>query len=319
MARSWKAQGAAKARTALASVRTPTTERWADRLGTRLMERRRPLPIAQALALESLLPDDPLAGRVADPLDVVIPVGSRDVPLLATGWALDSVLDPFVTTGITLVTPKALREALQASISEYPPAVPWRVLSDEDLLPDRVADVVEETVPEARHGWVRQQLVKWNVALTSDVGAVLVIDADTRLLRSRTWLSGGVQILTPVLENHRAYKAHIRRVLPGIPRLPISFVAHHQVIQRDILTAMLDAMGGSTEGQVAWIRAADWSDSSALSEYDTYAAWALATCPQRVVLARWGNFPAGREGLHSRSGAQRRSALSLSDHWYSRD
>lgn len=318
MASSWRSYGALRTRSALASLRTPASERWAERYATRLRKRTRPLSAVQALALESLLPDDPLAGRAADPLEVIIPVGPRDIGHVHGRWALDSSLDQAATSQFTIVTPASLHAQVQDAIDRRPPSVPWRVLTDEALLPGAVVDGIDSTVPHSRRGWARQQLIKWNAALSSSESAVLVVDADTVLLRSRTWLAGEVQLLTPVLENHAPYRAHMRKVLPEIPAFPLSFVAHHQVVQRDILLSMLEAMGGTEEGQVAWLNAADWRDPSALSEYDTYATWACATFPERVTFARWGNMLGARSGSSPHSRGLRKATLSVSNHWHNR-
>ena len=261
-----------------------------------------------------LLPDDPLAGQPGLPLGLLIPSSLKDASLLpmTVSFAVKACANPIQS--VTLVTPEAIAPAVLDHISRDLPCE-LLVALDSELLPP----VVQEKLmcfPSSRRGWLRQQLLKWNGVLESSAPANLVIDADTILVRRRTWVTEQHQLLTPVFENHTAYKSHVTRVWAGeLPPLPLSFVAHHQLIQSCALKEMLAELGGPVEGQLAWLSAVDPNEGSGASEYDTYATWMLRRYPSAIAFGRWGNRTTTRRDLLGALAAPGRS-LSISAHSY---
>ena len=268
--------------------------------------------------LRGFLPADPLADPLdrGDRVEIIIPAGPHEIDLLpeVVSDAAPGVSNPL--SGITVVTPEACSEQTRRALLHRHHEFSLRIISDEQVVPGDVACLVDRMAPAGRRSWLWQQLVKWNAVLNSDAANCLILDADTRLTRPRQWVRGGIQVLTPVSENHLPYKQQIDRAFGGsLAPLSMSFVSHHQLVQADLLREMLDELGGPVEGQLTWLAAVDRREASCASEYDTYATWVFRRHPERVVLAFWGNVMASRS---ARIGGFLRdpNVYSISSHWY---
>lgn len=237
-------------------------------------------------------PVDPLFD-VANPppIDLIVPSSDRDLPNLRVviPAALAAVRNP--VRRIRVITPAATRQniAAAAHLSSLTSMEPrCDIEHDEDVLPRQVADAISAIDRPAGKTWIIQQAVKMLAALRGPSAASLVIDADTVLIRQRTWYAdGGVQILQCAHEYHLPYIDHERRVFgPTFGDSGVSFVTHHQLMQRDVLHEMF---GDDGRGLVEWILAADYGHPSPLSEYESYGAYMIARHRRRVRLARWDN------------------------------
>lgn len=276
---------------------------------------------ANTKVLRGLLPADPLADPLnsGSSIEIIIPAGPREIDMLheVVRGATSGVSNPL--SGITVVTPEAYVEQTRQALLHHQQDAKLRVISDEEIVPDDVACLVDRMAPAGRRSWLWQQVVKWNAVLKSDAANCLILDADTRLTRARQWVRGGVQVLTPVAENHLPYKLHIDRAFGGsLAPLPISFVSHHQLVQADLLREMLDALGGPVEGQLTWLATIDSREASGASEYDTYATWVVRRHPERVALSYWGNALAPRSARLD-GFLRDPNVYSISSHWYLED
>jgi hypothetical protein len=163
-----------------------------------------------------------------------------------------------------------------------------KVLTDESLLSEDIFKVINGSVPQKRRGWIVQQVIKFQIAIQSDEVATLILDSDTILLKPRTWLNReGIQILCVADNYHLPYKVHQRKVF-GWQNSILSFVTHHQLMKRDSLRGIF---GQNGESLLQWINLADFSEFSAISEYDTYGEWMLSNKPHEVALAKWNSTP----------------------------
>ena len=251
-----------------------------------------PWPLPARALLEATLPIDPLAGSLPLPaIDVLIPCHGKDAALLPVALAGAVAASANPVASIRVVCPHADRDDVRRLVErvDLPRTAALTIQTDDEILGDAVLAQLERSTPASRRGWVVQQLVKFVGSAASDALATLVVDADTVLLRERTWVtSSGVQLLPVVREFHRPYAAHARRVWGDAAReLPVSFVAHHMLLQRDVLGQMLGSDPRS--GLVRWIDALDWRTTSPGSEYQSYATWLIRSRPDRVALGQWAN------------------------------
>lgn len=226
-------------------------------------------------------PSNPLKGEALPTIDVAIPCHAKDfenLPLVIQGLRAN-VKNP--VGRIVLITPEHLSQELQTKFPDL------HVLTDENVLGVGIADALVELVPQERRGWITQQLIKFQVAMSSDTMATLILDADTILLKPRIFINAqGVQVLCVANEFHIPYKKHQRRVFGGQNYL-LSFVTHHQLMKKDTLKAIF---GHNGEGLLQFIKLADFSESSAISEYDTYGEWAITHRPSEIAFAKWNNL-----------------------------
>jgi FkbM family methyltransferase len=263
--------------------RTPAINDYASsifRMGTRSPSPR--LSHASRMLFEASLPSDPLAGKVDLPaIDLIIACHPKDAAVLPLAIVGAQSSSRNVIDRIFVVAPDSHSLLDMRSI----PGV--EVVDERELLPEPIVKIVRRVVPRERQGWVIQQLVKFQASLASEKAASLILDADTVLLRRRTFLDHeGRQILSVSHERHDPYVRHARTIWSVPNRPSISFVTHHQLMQRDIVESMFGADGS---GLAEWLSTADWQQQSAVSEYHSYGIWLTTEFPGRALLASWGN------------------------------
>jgi len=256
--------------------------------------------LLRSVLLEALS-NDPMRGQSNLPeIDLVIPFAEKDQELirLAVLGALNSSRNPVVN--VVLVSPKGeasieadLLLSLKADVRDYRATLV--VLSDAEVLSEGLAKVLSQSGLKARNeGWLRQQLIKFLCVLSSPRKACLIVDADTLLLYPKTWLaSDGVQVLAPAEWFRGFWTDDVEKFL-GVPkRLPFSYITHHQLMQKDIVQALLGANG---ERLADWLETAD----TVVSEYDSYGSFVETSYPERAMFCRFGNSEAPRKVLPNR-------------------
>jgi len=259
---------------------------------------RQPLSMRRRFLVEALQKEDPLAGgsEVLPPIDLVFVAHPRDADLLdvATKYALASSRNPIART--VIIVPDNF---VQSGALRYPTA---SVIPESTVVTPLITENIHRRFGRPRSGWLLQQVLKFRAVLSSSSAACLVVDADTLLFRRRTWLTEpGVQLLAPSLEYWEPYATHMARTWPGFDaRTPLSWVTHHQLMQKDIVTEMFGAGG---EGLDTWIALAETQQPSPLSEYHSYGAYLFARHRKRVRLAQWNNLPRPRVAFPSILGA----------------
>ncbi len=261
------------------------------------------------------LPIDPLATEARDlPLiDVVIPCGPGDVEVLprVVESAPNGATNPI--RSIQVVAPPSTIAALKPLIGSD-----IDLIDENDLLGNSVVMVIAERFP-TRRNWVLQQVVKVGSVIASQAHGVLILDADTLLLRPRTWLTNdGLQILTPTIEWHQPYYNFLRRLSRNRWASPdYSFVPHHMLMQPRLMTRLLASLGiDGVQGLVDALgdESQYEGDSMFCIEYELYAQGLRNLSPESAVLAKWSNrnVPREREVSKDRLGRY----MSVSQHHY---
>jgi hypothetical protein len=241
------------------------------------------------------LPVDPLGGSEAHlpSIDVAVPCGPNDIAMLPI--VLDRVKNGStnpIAQKFAVLPPRLLAQAQDVAGDRF------TVVDEALLLGPDVLDLVMARFP-TRRNWVVQQLVKVAVVLQSEAPGVLILDADTMLLKPRTWLTRrGVQVLTPTMEWHQDYYNFLRTVCPpSWPEPRYSFVPHHMLMQPEVLRSVMTqiGLGGLHDLAEALGCEADYANQSMFCiEYELYAQGMLATRPEDVALAKWSNIGARR-------------------------
>lgn len=251
------------------------TIKTAQKLGTRTLHFR----VRQIVSLSQ--PSNPLSAQSLPIINVAIPCHKKDfdgLELVIQG-ARATVMNPIGK--FILITPESWVHHLSLRFPDC------EVLSDEGILDENFVQAINRIVPVERRGWIVQQILKFLVVLRSDVTATLVIDADTVLVQPRIWLDGkGNQIVCIAEEYHFPYKQHQRRALGLEPSL-FSFVTHHQLMKSDSVRELFGIEG---HGILKWLSDADFTENSAISEYDTYGESIVTKQRRMVRFAKWNNL-----------------------------
>lgn len=223
--------------------------------------------------LTVLPPSDPLKKFDTNlpEISVVIPVTEKDFETLrlCIEGVVENSKNPI--NRISLVCPQKHVDQLKTKFPQT------SVLNEESLIDKSIANLLCE-FPTNRIGWIKQQLIKLKYTLNSDLN-VLVLDSDTVLLKSKTWIaSDGTQILSISDEYHTPYAQHFS-MFSKLPPTPWSFVTHHQLMQPKIVKEFL---GSDGENLFAFLSLASRNEPSSLSEYHSYGAWMHHKHPNKI-------------------------------------
>lgn len=184
-----------------------------------------------------------------------------------------------------------------------------------DLAPfDYLVDGVD------RSGWLRQQIVKLSADAIATAPHVLLLDADTVLVRPQVYRHQGRTIFNITSGFHVPYRRAYARLLGERPRGVRSFTSHGMLFDAELLRAMkerierLHGMGW----REAYVAAADRSDMSGISEYEVYGLYHSSEQP--TLELHWYNLELPREELEDFATLARRwdAYKSVSFHWWSR-
>lgn len=292
------------------------------------------IPGTARVLLDALQPVDPLRSVVSAPeIDILIPFVLKDLEVLGqcAKAAVASCRNP--VRRVRLVTPLRTRDrdslTLDATVSQIQENLSLSGVAvgleyDEDVVDDHVLATISAygLVPRYR-GWMTAQTVKLSGALNSEASATLVVDSDTLLSHCRTWVdNNGLQLLMIGQESREAFFNYANEFLGLTGRPRLSFVTHHQLMQKSILEEIFPSGASDI---VRWLSMAepkngDYSEGGLrVAEYELYGAFLDTVRPERRRYATWGNST-GVRNLDSADLVPEPWALSTSFHHYrSRD
>lgn len=253
-----------------------------------------PHPALRAF-LQALLPIDPL-GNLDElpPIDVVIPFVEKDIAVLpyCVASVQKMVRNPIAT--MSLITPagknlkkpsfkKLHSQEILDQILEHSSNI--EVVYDHHIIDN---DSLSNLMNSGAKGWDIQQILKFGAVMRGASDATLVVDADTVLLSEKSWLySDGKQLLQVANEFEDRYMGLIGEYFALNKTLPLSFVTHHQLMQKDIVQEMFP---DGIESLLTWWKTCLSTPGSFLSEYEAYGTYVFEKHPQRAVLGTWSNL-----------------------------
>lgn len=262
------------------------------------------------------LPPDPLQGQAPEPIELLIVSAPKDFVTLP--WAIKSAVANagHPITKIHLVVPDKARKAAEVACAGCHTAL-IEFSSDEAILSKQLRSAITQRFGQ-RSGWIAQQLLCIAGVYGSQAPRVLVLDADTILVRSRTLFAGDRQLLPVTLEHNEAYFEFLRQLVPGWELNMHSHIPHHMPQQPFIWRAIFEALGTPTFDEFSdeVLRLPTESVGSPISiDYELYAQGLLKLFPELAVEAKWANLSVCLQG-HPQEAAIRRS-LEESSSYYS--
>jgi len=245
-------------------------------------------------------PVDWSASQPLPAIEVFIPCHPRDLPFLARTLpvTLQSVGNP--VSRVVIAAPADIVDTVRDRLDTdalvpaagSPGVIDVQVVDERSICAAELRARIANVLPD-RVGWLYAQALKLVFAEGSSARGVLLVDADTVLTRPRAWLdANGRQPLLPTYEWYPAYYQLLAHL--GVPVRPnTSFIAHHMLIQPELLRLILGRLDIASVGElvdrVLSIMAAN--PPANCSEYELYAHGLCAWAPERFTLARWANVP----------------------------
>ncbi len=291
----------------------------------------RELPGVVRLFLDALQPVDPMRRRPDLPsIEILIPFVLKDLEMLAhsTFAAVLSSRNP--VSRVRLVTPertlergglllKPVREDIVGGLEAQGVLVSFE--TDEGVVPAVVRNYITELGLAPRyHGWLSAQAVKLMGAWGGQAAATLIVDADTVLTFKRTWLDQqGCQILMIGQESREAFFKYASEYLGISSRPRLSYITHHQLMQRDLLRELFPR---GSKDIIRWIAKGRPKNSDSAegglrhAEYELYGAFLDNLKRKRRKYATWGNGTGVRQYMSELLIDPHKWALSTSFHHY---
>jgi hypothetical protein len=194
---------------------------------------------------------------------------------------------------ITIISPGRDLQSLQLQGPQLDLGTPnIKLVSEEDVMTQESRERIGKIFRD-RAGWVIQQLLTVKFCLESKARGVLVINADTVLLREHQWLdNSGKQILMPSLECHLPYYQFLNRAFNLSSKPKFTFVTHHMLIQPEVLREIFSRLSIQSIDQLIDLieRFADRDDSSAVClEFEIYAQCLMKFYANRTSLVKFLN------------------------------
>ena len=156
---------------------------------------------------------------------------------------------------------------------------------DESQIFDWTVERIGKALPDwarSRDGWLFQQLLKFSVNKFSTADSFLIVDADTLLLKKKTFHLDGKVRLDYSHERNLLYLQTYKELLGQKPSSWVSFVTHHVFMEKKVLQELKSEIekytGKPWEQAIIEMASSDiWSDAQKkvspfnyFSEYETY-------------------------------------------------
>jgi hypothetical protein len=232
-----------------------------------------------------------IAGEESSPLEILFVVAKKDAKFLSYSirGALRSTIHHKIIA-VTVICPRADLELIKVITDSIDKSI--RVVAEDQIIGQiDILRIKDSFGP--RGGWVLQQLIKVYYAHNSKSPGILIVDADTVLLKNRLWLdSNSTQILLPTWERNDPYYDFILTNSFKLDTNSLSHIAHHMVIQPKILRQMLNEYGLEDFSTLLHklSQSVDSGDSPFSIDYEMYAQYLLVEHPNLVRYEKWSNF-----------------------------
>lgn len=189
---------------------------------------------------------------------------------------------------ITIVVPERYRAEGESIVSSLSSRV--SVISEDEYFTISETELLQKQYRD-RSGWVKQQLIKVRHICKSDFQYTLILDADTLLIRKRTWFDdSGKQILFQSEEYNEDYYKFLDKF--NFPNSKShSFITHYMLFDRNRMISALKALGiYELQTQIEKIHRNALPDAlSPFSlDFELYGQYLLSN--QLCVLRKWSHI-----------------------------
>lgn len=173
------------------------------------------------------------------------------------------------------------------------------IIDERDTLPcDEIKRIFATKFPD-REGWCLQQFLKFYAVGSASTKYALIIDADTLILNSRSWINERGELgLTPTLEYQSQYYELLIKlgVIDFFPS--ISFVPHHMFYDVEVFRDLMKQFQLEEPLDFA-AKVNSFSDKTSQSpfciDYELYAQYLYFRFPEKIRLLRWANLSLRRK------------------------
>lgn len=226
------------------------------------------------------------------PIDIMIPIVEKDLCMLVhtVTFARRNVMHPICN--IYVVAPPSQK------IIAIAKKLGCCFVDESKVLPIQCRDVVYFPLGSDRRGWLFQQFLKLNCDEICSSEHVLVIDADTLVVRPQIFVYKNRTIFNCADEYHLPYRLMHKRLLGEDALSPFSFVSHTTLFEKSKLRHFKQHIE-EKQGK-RWFQAImdliDQRESSGFAENESYPQFVVAHYPNDFLQLYFFNISFIREG-----------------------
>ena len=220
------------------------------------------------------------------PIDVLLCTCSKDFDTL--GLVVDSIKHNVnhPINNIYIVAPKGEIECF----CMYNNCI---FIDENDFLQLKPKDINYKPRGIDRSGWIFQQLVKLNSDTIGNADYILVADSDSVFSTPQCFIDSNNKIIMDISDEwHVPYSSPMSLLVPNVNRLPISFVAHHMLFDKNVLKELKNEIQKNTK-QIwynAIISSLDINELSSFSEFELYGNYIYTKYKEKLKLKYWYNI-----------------------------
>ena len=187
-----------------------------------------------------MFPYDPLSKSKSFPISIALLVARKDLELL-----------PYSLTACMQSTSNEIKRVLVICPSEIEISVKEKIRNLSIELSSQVEVYADEEVLTSTNldkfsfcsSVSKMEVLKISVALLCDEN-ILIVDADTLLLRKRNWCSEDKQLSPVAQEYFVGHNLFISLIFPNIDWSGMGFVTHHGLFNPVVIRDLVDLFGG---------------------------------------------------------------------------
>jgi hypothetical protein len=230
-------------------------------------------------------------------IELLIIVAGKDIEIMDLAISSALLYSKNQISKVTIVCPTIDLEACAMKVKNLLLDVSSEILDENEVISADLRKSIKSKFP-SRYGWILQQFLAVEQILKSKEKGVLLLDADTILLKPVHWLNcDSTQILMVGTNYHQPYYDLLHQLLkfPLFPKY--SFVTHHMLVQPILFKLILEKRGylSTSEFFIDVVKLADEKHESAICvEFETYAQGMLADYLDKVVLRKFCNLGIAR-------------------------
>jgi hypothetical protein len=199
-------------------------------------------------------------------------------------------------SSVSIIVPAHQIDLCRSRISKFALSLEYgvEVIDEDSLISQKSRMRLKESLGSA-YGWGLQQFLTVAFVIQSKSKGVLAVNADTLLLRSRTWLrSNGCQELLVSSEYHSPYYKVLNKIDKELSRVDFTFICHQMLFQPELLRIFLSKLGVTSIDDFVDITLSN-ADCSVRSpfcvEFEFYAQSMYRYKRSKIELVRFANVP----------------------------
>lgn len=227
-------------------------------------------------------------------IDVVIACIDKDLPVLKLCIQAARLFIEDGVDRIHVVAPDS------PGIKEIARRENCRFVNENDVFDLKRADIDCKVDGVDRSGWLFKQLLVLAADRISPAEHILILDADTVLIRPHRFLAHDKVTFFVSDELHGPYYEAYSKLLKMPWRFPLSFVSHYMLFERrrlETLRATIERENGCPWHEAIVAISRGTKELSFFSEYEMYGNYCLFKYPDDCLIQYWNNLAVSRSML----------------------